>query len=181
MGLIAPLSPSRISRKKSRSRFPCLLASQSRNHKRPNLTAWRGGLRSCWEYQCEASSVSSKNRRNWALTQNKSHFPVVRRWLCVLRRFGAERGVCAGQTAGRGSPSACLGYLGKPNNMRVVQYWRLVSTRKADLSIRTSRTGRLTYSRVVVDPCISLETLRTFSTQRTWEGPVTGCRLIRVV
>ena len=30
----------------------------------------------------------------------------------------------------------------------------LVSTRKADLSIRTSRTNRLMYSRVVVDPCI---------------------------
>ena len=37
---------------------------------------------------------------------------------------------------------------------RVVQYWRLVSTRKAHLSIRTSRTGRLMYSRVVVDPWI---------------------------
>ena len=64
---------------------------------------------------------------------------------------------------------------------RVVQYWRLVSTRKANLSFRTSRTVRLMYSRVVVDPCISLETLRTFSAQRTWEGPVTGCRLVRVV
>ena len=40
-----------------------------------------------------------------------------------------------------------------------VQYWRLVSTRKADLSIRTSRTDRLMYSRVVVDPCRSLLTL----------------------
>ena len=35
-----------------------------------------------------------------------------------------------------------------------VQYWRLVSTRKAHLSVRTSRTNRLMYSRVVVDPCI---------------------------
>ena len=46
--------------------------------------------------------------------------------------------------------------------LRVVQYWRLVLTRKADLCIRTSRTNRLVYSRVVVDPCISLETLRIF-------------------
>ena len=37
---------------------------------------------------------------------------------------------------------------------RVVQYWRLVSTRKAHLSIRTSRTNRLMNSPVVVDPCI---------------------------
>ena len=35
-----------------------------------------------------------------------------------------------------------------------VQYWRLVSTRKAHLSISTSRTNRLMYSRVVVDLCI---------------------------
>ena len=40
------------------------------------------------------------------------------------------------------------------HGLRVVQYWRLVSTRKAHLSIRTSRTGRLMYSRVVVDPWI---------------------------
>ena len=44
------------------------------------------------------------------------------------------------------------------DGVRVVHYWRLVSTRKADLSIRTSRANHLMYSWVVVDLCISLET-----------------------
>ena len=61
-----------------------------------------------------------------------------------------------------------------PSPPRVVQYWRLVSTRKANLSIRTSRTGRLMYSRVVVDPCISLETLRIFFGTENLRGPRYG-------
>ena len=61
-----------------------------------------------------------------------------------------------------------------------VQYWRLVSTRKIDLSIRTSRTNRLMYSRVVVDPCMCYQIIIIHDTSGTSQGPC-GCRLVRVV
>ena len=60
-----------------------------------------------------------------------------------------------------------------------VQYWRLVSTRKADLSTSTSRTNCLMYSRVVVDPCMCYQIIIIHDTSGTSQGPC-GCRLVRV-
>ena len=59
-----------------------------------------------------------------------------------------------------------------PSLLRVVQYCRLLSTRKAHLSIRTSRTNRIMNSRVVQKAYVSYGSYNEFMSR---------CRSVNII